>query len=194
MVLRLALWGLRSRWGRFAIHPAFLVPLFLVSFYGVYLSDLDDRLLPTWYGHIGLELLFLASGILFTVPLLSADPLPTKQTYGSRLADIVPEMPLHAFFGVIVMMAPLPVVEFFATPPDSWDLDPMADQVLAGSLAWTYGELPSLLILLFIMAQWHRDDARKAARDEAEAAVRGTPDLDAYNAYLDQLQQRTENR
>ena len=91
-------------------------------------------------------------------------------------------------------MAPLPVVEFFATPPGSWNLDPMADQVLAGSLAWSYGELPSVLILLFIMSQWHREDARNAAREEAEAAVRGTPDLDAYNAYLDQLQQRTEDR
>lgn len=192
LLLRLAHFGLRSRWGRIAIHPALLVPLFLISFYGIYFSDLDDLLLPTWYGHIGLELLFLASGILFTVPLLSAGPLPTKQTYGSRLADIVPEMPLHAFFGVIIMMAPLPVVDFFATPPAHWGIDPIADQVLAGSLAWSYGELPSLLILLFIMAQWHRDDARRAARDDAEAALKGTPELDAYNAYLDQLHRRTE--
>lgn len=59
-VLKLALWGgLRSRAGRWAIHPAFMVPLFLLSFYGVYFSGLADLLLPNWYGHVGLELLFL---------------------------------------------------------------------------------------------------------------------------------------
>lgn len=75
-VLRTALWGLRARWGRVALHPAFMVPLFLFSFYGVYFTGISDALLSTWAGHTGLELLFLASGIVFTVPLISRDPLP----------------------------------------------------------------------------------------------------------------------
>lgn len=156
-------------------------------YYGIYLSGLDDRLLPTWYGHTGLELLFLASGVLFTLPLLSSDPLPAKQGYGGRLLDVAIEMPLHAFFGVVLMMATTPIVEFFATPPASWDLDPMADQKVAGGLAWAYGELPTVLILVFIAHQWFRADTRQARRADAEADLHGTPELDAYNAYLEQL-------
>ncbi|MCW3767323.1 MULTISPECIES: cytochrome c oxidase assembly protein [Paenarthrobacter] len=189
-VLKIALWGLRSRWGRLAIHPAFMVPLFLLSFYGVYFSGIADLLLPNWYGHVGLELLFLASGILFTVPLISADPLPTRQTHFGRMLDIFAEMPLHAFFGVVIMMATAPMVRFFANPPASWNLDVMADQGLAGGLAWSYGELPGVLLLMFILVRWQREEARGWVKADRSAAVAGDPDLDAYNEYLRQLANR----
>lgn len=191
-VLRAAHAGLRSPISRVALHPGFMIPLFLVSFYGVYLSDLADQLLPTWYGHVGLEILFLAAGVLFTVPLISTDPLPIRQTHFGRFVDIFAEMPLHAFFGVIIMMATTPVVDFFAVLPASWNVDPITDQGVAGGLAWSYGELPSVLIVLFILVRWQRDDARKAAAADRDAAVNGTPELDAYNAYIARLNARAD--
>ncbi|UKA69137.1 cytochrome c oxidase assembly protein (plasmid) [Arthrobacter sp. FW306-05-C] len=192
-VLQAAIWGLRSRWGRLAIHPGFMVPLFLLSFYGVYFSGLADLLLPSWYGHVGLELLFLLAGILFTVPLISADPLPTRQTHFGRLIDIFAEMPLHAFFGVVIMMATDPMVEFFAVPPESWNINPLQDQGVAGGLAWSYGELPGVLLLMFILVRWQRDEASGWARSErAVASAGGDADMDAYNQYLQQLANRPE--
>lgn len=190
--LRTAHLGLRSKLGRLALHPSVMIPLFLVSFYGIYLSNLADMLLPTWYGHVGLELLFLVAGVTFTVPLLSTDPLPVEPTHLGRLVDVFIEIALHAFFGVIVMMATTPLVEFFATPPASWNVDPMADQFLAGGLAWAYGEIPTVLLLLLVMMRWQRDDSRKSARAAAEADLHGDHDLDAYNAYLARLSQRKE--
>lgn len=194
LVLRVAHAGLRSPLARLAIHPGFMIPLFLIAFYGIYLSELDDLLLPNWYGHIGLELLFLASGVLFTIPLLSTDPLPVRQTHLGRFVDIFSEMPLHAFFGVIIMMSVAPVVKFFGTPPAAWDIDPITDQGVAGALAWSYGELPSLLILLYIMIRWQRDETRRSRAADTDADLYGSPDLDAYNAYLQRLGSRTETR
>jgi putative membrane protein len=194
-VLRAAFWGLRSRWGRLAIHPGFMVPLFLLSFYGVYFSGIADLLLPNWFGHVGLELLFLAAGILFTVPLISADPLPSRQTHFGRLIDIFAEMPLHAFFGVVIMMATTPMVDFFANPPKGWNLDPMKDQGVAGGLAWSYGELPGVLLLMFILVRWQRDEARGWARAEQATVHAGRDvDMDTYNNYLQQLASRPERR
>jgi putative membrane protein len=186
-VLRLAHAGLRSRLGRVVLHPAFMVPLFLVSFYGLYLSTLDDALLRSWYGHTGLELFFLASGILFTVPILSTGPLPVRQSHAGRLLDMFSEMPLHAFFGVIVMLSTAPVVRLFASPPASWGIDGVADQGIAGALAWSYGELPSLVILLIVLARWQRDEARRTRLADARADAEGAPDLRAYNDYLARL-------
>ncbi|MFS0718907.1 cytochrome c oxidase assembly protein [Arthrobacter sp. 1P04PC] len=194
VVLRAAIWGLRSRWGRLAIHPAFMVPLFLLSFYGVYFSGSADLLLPSWYGHVGLELLFLAAGILFTVPLISADPLPTRQSHFGRMIDMFAEMPLHAFFGVVLMMATAPMIDFFSTPPPQWNVNPMTDQGVAGGLAWSYGELPGVLMLMFILVRWQRDEAKGWARSDRSAATEGTPELDAYNEYLQQLARRPERR
>jgi len=192
--LRAAIWGLRSRWGRLAIHPAFMVPVFLLSFYGVYFSGAADLLLPSWYGHVGLELLFLASGILFTIPLISADPLPTRQSHFGRMIDMFAEMPLHAFFGVVLMMATAPMIDFFSTPPRQWNINALTDQGVAGGLAWSYGELPGVLMLMFILVRWQRDEAKGWARADRSAATEGTPDLDAYNDYLQQLASRPERQ
>ena len=187
-VLRLAIWGLRSPVSRFVLHPGFMIPLFLFAFYGVYLSNLADVLLNTWLGHQGLELFFLAAGTLFTVPLISADPLPQRQSHIGRLFDLFAEMPLHAFFGVIVMMAITPLVPYFASPPAAWGIDPVADQGVAGALAWSYGEAPTLALALVLLARWYRDDTRRAQARDLRIDRIGDPELEAYNDYLRRLE------
>ena len=97
----------------------------------------------SWVGHTGLELFFLATGVLFIVPVLSSGPLPVKQSNLGRCFDLFVEMPLHVFIGVILMMATSPLLSTFTNPPASWNVDLMADQQMAGALAWSYGENPS---------------------------------------------------
>lgn len=189
-VLIAARWGLRSWPGRVALHPALMIPLFLLCFYALYLSDLAGELLSTWGGHLSLELLFLVAGILFTVPVLSRDPLPKPQGHLGRAADMFIEMPTHAFFGVVVMMASAPLVSAFTHPPVSWGVDIMADQGVAGGLAWSYGELPSLIMLVIIFVRWNRDETRKVAAADRRIDVEGNPELDAYNDYLRNLGRR----
>ncbi len=186
-VLRAALLGVRSPGARFLIHPGFSLPLFLLAFYGLYLGGLADIFLATSWGHTLLEALFLISGILFAIPVLSPDPLPRRQTHVGRLLDVFGEMALHAFFGVIVMMAATPLVSAFATPPQSWNVDPVADQQIAGALAWSYGEFPNLIIVLILFHAWFRSDTARSRAADRKADVEGTPELDAYNDYLDSL-------
>jgi putative membrane protein len=157
IVLKVALWALRSAVGRVLLHPALSIALFLLSFYALYLGSLADRLLSTWGGHVGLEVAFLLAGVLFTVPVLSSDPLPRRQRPWGRAVDMFVEMPLHAFFGVIVMMASAPLVDAFSQPPASWGVNVMSDQAIAGGLAWSYGELPSLVLLLIVFTRWERE-------------------------------------
>lgn len=192
LVLRVALRGLRSAAGRALLHPAVGIALFLLSFYGLYLGSLADRLLSTWASHVALELVFLLAGVLFTVPVLSSDPLPRRQRQWGRAVDMFVEMPLHAFFGVIVMMASAPLVATFSRPPASWGVDVMSDQGVAGGLAWSYGELPSLVMLLIVFARWEREE--RGSNDERMLTGRtvAQAQLDDYNAYLARL--RTHDR
>ncbi|MCA0180452.1 MAG: cytochrome c oxidase assembly protein [Actinobacteria bacterium] len=187
LVLRAAHWGLRSRLGKLLIHPGFALPLFLISFYGLYLGAIADAFLATQFGHTTLEVLFLVSGVLFTVPVLSVDPLPRRQNHAGRLLDVFGEMALHAFFGVIVMMAATPLVAAFANPPASWNVDPIADQQLAGALAWSYGEFPNLIIVLILLHAWYLSDTKRSRIADERADKEGTPELDSYNAYLESL-------
>ncbi|WP_433580134.1 cytochrome c oxidase assembly protein [Nocardia brasiliensis] len=185
-VLRAALAGLRSRAARILLSHACTIALFLFSYYGVYLTSLVDTVGGTTAGHLGLEVFFLASGILFIVPVLSVGPLPVRQTNIGRFFDLFLEMPLHAFFGVIIMMATTPMIERFAHPPVSWHVDPMSDQQLAGALAWSYGEPVAFLIVVVFAIRWRRDEERSAAARERANRSADT-ELRAYNDYLAQL-------
>jgi putative membrane protein len=167
-----------------------MIPLFLFTFYGIYLSQIGDAALRTPTGHIWLELLFLASGVLFTVPLISADPLPVRQTHLGRMVDLFAEMPLHAFFGVIVMMAVAPLVPYFGEQGNQLGVDPVVDQQIAGGLAWSYGEAPSLIIALVLLARWYTDDTRRAQARDKRVERDGDPELSAYNEYLERLHER----
>ena len=104
-------------------------------------------------------------------------------------------MAFHAFFGVAFMNAANLVA-------GSWyrelglDVsllpDPLADQRLAGGIAWGFGELPVLLVLAIVFVQWFRSDERESRRRERA----GTSDveLDSYNAYLSRLAARGKRR
>lgn len=130
---------------------------------------------------------FLLSGLLFIIPILSTGPLPVRQTNLGRFFDIFVEMPLHVFFGVILMIASTPMLATFADPPTGWGIDPVGDQKIAGGLAWSYGEPVALLIVLVFARRWSRDEERGNRVADQRAEREGDEDLDAYNAYLRQL-------
>lgn len=184
VLLKFGIFGLRSWIGKVLIHPVFALPLFLFLFYGLYLSDLAGVMLGSVPGHIGLELLFLIAGLVFNATLVPADPLPIPTSYVSRLLHAFFEAGLYAFFGVIVMMATTPLVTAFTNPPAAWGIDPMSDQYLAGGIAWAYGEVPSLAILLVVMVAWSRSEAKNNRFRDREVAAKGDVELDAYNEYL----------
>lgn len=188
-VLIAALGALRCRLSRIVLHPGFTIPLFLLSYYGLYLSDLFDTAAASVGGHLMLQVFFLVSGLLFIVPILSTGPLPVRQSNLGRFFDIFVEMPLHVFIGVILMMAPRTLTNTFAQPPAGWNVDPVADQAVAGALAWSYGEPVALLTILIFAIRWRRDEESESARREADVE-RDDAELAAYNAFLRRLQEQ----
>jgi putative membrane protein len=192
VVLRAAHAGLRNRIARWLLSPWIALPVYLIAFYGLYLAGLADRVLAAPAGHLTLEVGFLVIGILFAIPVLSSDPLPVRLGHGGRALDVFAEAALHAFFGVFLMMATTMLVDYFVAPTLALGMDPLEDQQLAGGLAWSYGEAPTLLMLVYVMHRWFRDDTARAAAADRYADAHGTSELDAYNAYLRTL--RDESR
>ncbi|MET0716690.1 MAG: cytochrome c oxidase assembly protein [Mycetocola sp.] len=183
IALAVALGVLRSPVARFALHPALVIPLVAFCYLGLYLTGAADALLRTWAGHVALELTFLVVGILVATPLLSADPLPRRTSFVLRLVDTIAEMQIHAILGLALILTLTPIVPFFAVPPESWGIDPVLDQSAAGVLAWTYGELPLIIILIVTLARWERRDTKQAATLQTHSDT----ELDQYNEYLRRL-------
>ena len=81
-------------------------------------------------------------------------------------------------------------IDGFAGPTSALGIDPIEDQRLAGGLAWSYGEAPTLLMLIYVMHRWFRDDTAQAVAADRRADAHGDPELDAYNDYLTRLHQK----
>ncbi|MET7849909.1 cytochrome c oxidase assembly protein [Streptomyces avermitilis] len=181
---------LHSRYLRIVTHPAFTIPLFIASLYALYFSPIFDFLMGSEVGHIGMMVHFLAVGVVFFWPIMGVDPGPHRPGYLLRMLELFAGMPFHAFFGIALMMASEPMVSSYKNPPASLAIDALTDQNAAGGIAWAFSEIPSVLVLLALLFQWHGSEQRQARRTDRAADRDGDKELEAYNAYLASLNAR----
>ncbi|WP_236238915.1 cytochrome c oxidase assembly protein [Streptomyces sp. CC228A] len=181
---------LHSRYLRVITHPAFTIPMFIASLYGLYFTPLFDFLMGSRPGHIFMMVHFLAVGLTFFWPIMGVDPGPHRPGYVMRMLELFAGMPFHAFFGISLMMASQPMVNTFLNAPASLGVDPLSDQNAAGGIAWAFSEIPSVVVLVALLFQWYRSEERAARRADRAADRDGDKELEAYNAYLASLQAR----
>jgi cytochrome c oxidase assembly factor CtaG len=182
---------LHSRYMRVITHPAFTIPLFIASLYGLYFSPLFDFLMGSRAGHIAMMVHFLAVGLVFFWPIMGVDPGPHRPGYVMRMLELFAGMPFHAFFGIALMMASEPMVTTFLHPPASLGIIPLDDQTAAGGIAWAFSEIPSVIVLVALLFQWYTSEQRQTRRQDRAADRDGDAELTAYNDYLASLRARS---
>jgi putative membrane protein len=193
---------IHSRVVQFIGNPVVTVILFLGSLSGLYFTPAFDWLMGSMWGHNLMLLHFLAIGMLYFWGVLGVDPSPRRGggfmgTFAKpviRVSELAATVPFHAFFGIVIMMASSLLVGFYAHPPASWHVSPLADQQAAGGIAWGFTELPTLLVLGVLFFQWQRSDARRARTADRKIARFGDVELEQYNARLAALAARDEHR
>ncbi|SCK59085.1 cytochrome c oxidase assembly protein [Streptomyces sp. WMMB 322] len=183
---------LHSRAMRVLTHPGFTIPLFIASLYALYFTPLFDFLMSSTVGHLAMMVHFLLVGLVFFWPIMGVDPGPHRPGYLMRMLELFAGMPFHAFFGIALMMASEPMIATYADPSASLQVTALSDQTAAGGIAWAFSEIPSVLVLLALVYQWHKSDEREARRRDRMADRDGDKELAAYNAYLASLQARQQ--
>jgi cytochrome c oxidase assembly factor CtaG len=106
------------------------------------------------------------------------------------MLELFVPMPFHAFFGVAILMAGSLIVETFAGPPAGWGVDALADQKTAGSIAWSFGEIPTVFVMALVLFSWMGSEERKARRLDRAAERTEDAELAAYNERLRALAAR----
>jgi putative membrane protein len=183
----LLLEALHSRVARALSSPLFTVPLFIASLYGVYFTPVFDALMSNPVGHQIMLAHFTMTGLLFFGPVVAADPWPRTVGHLGRIVELLLPVPFHAFFGIAIMMAGSLVVDTFGRPPAAWGVDPFDDQGVAGGIAWSFGELPTVLVLAAVFFSWSRSEDRRARTLDRTADRTNDAELAAYNARLKAL-------
>jgi cytochrome c oxidase assembly factor CtaG/putative copper export protein len=179
---------LHSPVARLLTHPFVALALFVGSFYALYFSGLFDAALTQHWAHLAMNAHFLLVGYVFYWPLIGIDPTPRSLPPIGKVGLVFASMPFHAFFGIILMMSQTVIgANFYHSLALPWVPDLLADQRLAGGLAWSAGEVPLVIVMLALLIQWYRTDQRLARRLDRKADADGDADLVAYNAMLRQM-------
>jgi cytochrome c oxidase assembly factor CtaG/putative copper export protein len=183
--------ALHSRLSRFLTNPVVATVLFVAGFYGLYLGGLFDTAVGSHMGHVVMNVHFLVSGYLFYWVVIGVDPTPRPIPPLAKVAVVFASLPLHAFFGVVLMSMQKVLGEsFYRSLHLSWHTDLLGDQRLGGGIAWAAGEIPLVVVMIALLVQWSRSDQRTAMRLDRAADRDEDADLAAYNAMLAELARR----
>jgi putative copper resistance protein D len=188
--------AVHSRWSRFVSRPLVALLVYLTSLYLMYFTGMFEWAMRSHFGHLFMTAHFLAAGSLFFWVVIGPDPKPRPLTYPAKVLLYFVSIVFHAIFGLTLMMGTdLIAAGWYTQIAIPWVGDLLADQRAGGGIAWGFGEIPSLIIICVLIAQWARSDEREGRRLDrmAERATEsGHPEDDpheVYNAYLASLDQ-----
>lgn len=185
------LWAVHSPFSRVVTHPFVAAGIFIGSLWAFYFTDLVRWSMYEHLGHEWMIIHFLISGYLFVMSLVGIDPVPYRLPYPGRLITLIAVMAMHAFFGMAIMMQEgLMVAEWFGSMGRTWGPTPMFDQYVGGGIAWSVGEIPTLILAITVAIQWSRDDTKVQRRRDRHADRTGEAELEEYNAKLAALAEK----
>ena len=189
------LWAVHSPFSKVVTHPFVAAGIFILSLWAFYFTDLVRWSMFEHLGHEWMVTHFLISGYLFVLTLVGADPIPYRLPYPGRLITLIAIMAMHAFFGVAIMMQEgLMVADWFGSMGRTWGPDPMEDQYIGGGVAWSIGEIPTLILAITVAIQWSRSDTKLQKRRDRHADRTGEAELEEYNAKLARMAERDRQR
>lgn len=182
------MWAVHTPFSRIVTHPFVAAGIFVVSLWAFYFTDLLRWSLYDHLGHEWMIIHFLISGYLFVMSLIGIDPIPYRLPYAGRLVVLIAVMAMHSFFGIAIMMQTgLFVSEWFGSMGRTWGATPLVDQYVGGGIAWSVGEIPTLILATMVGIQWSRSDDKLQRRRDRAVDRHGDIELEEYNARLAKL-------
>jgi putative copper resistance protein D len=179
--------AVHSRVAAVVTHPLVAGGLFAASLWVFYYSPLFRWSTEDHVGHTWMVLHFLITGYLFAQTLVGIDPVAGRPPYPLRLLLLLATMAMHAFFGLsLVTGTGLLLSDWYGAMGRTWGLSPLADQQAAGGIAWSVGEIPTVLLAIGVAILWSRSDEREARRRDRRADRDGDVELEEYNRMLAQ--------
>jgi cytochrome c oxidase assembly factor CtaG/putative copper export protein len=179
------LWTVHTPVARVLTNPLVAAALFIGSLWVFYYTDIFRWALNDHLGHLWMIAHFVITGYLFVQSLIGIDPVPYRLPYPFRLILLIGIMAMHAFFGISIMsQSGLMLADWFGSMGRTWGVPPLEDQYIGGGVAWSVGEIPTLILAIAVAIQWSRNDDRAQRRRDRHVDRVGDDELDAYNARL----------
>lgn len=183
--------AVHSRFANVISNPVVAAVLFAGSLWAFYYTPLFRWATTDHIGHEWMIIHFLITGYLFVQSLIGIDPVKYRLPYAFRLLLLLGTMAFHAFFGLSIMQSTgLLLADWFGSMGRTWGDSPLVDQQTGGGIAWSVGEIPTVILAIVVAIQWSRSDDRETKRRDRNADRTGEAELNAYNERLQKLASR----
>lgn len=177
--------AVHSKPAGFLTDPLVSAAIFAGSLWVFYFTPLFSWATTDHIGHTWMVVHFLVAGYLFVQSMIGIDPVPKRAQYPIRLLILLATMAFHAFFGISLMTGSgLLLADWFGAMGRPWGVSAIADQQAGGGIAWSVGEIPTVILAIVVAVMWSRSDERDARRLDRQAERDGDADLIAYNEML----------
>jgi len=159
----------RSRAFGVLTHPVVAWVAFVGTMYASHLGPLYEAALesPAW--HAAEHSLFLATALLFWLPVAGETPAPNRLGHGARLLYVALAMPADGFLALAIFSAGRVLYPAYA------GTDALRDQQAAAALLWIVGDLVFLVALILAAVAWKADEEARQRRSEEGHDLRPTP-------------------
>jgi putative copper resistance protein D len=158
----------RSGPARLLTHPVVAWALFFGVLWGVHLTGVYDAALRNPTLHALEHVALLVTALLFWMPIVRADPAPSRLSYPARILYLFVAMPAMAFLGLVLVSARDPLYPMYAQVEGT--ARAIADQQMAGAIMWAGTMVLIVPALAFVLLDWMRADEREARRADERLA------------------------
>jgi cytochrome c oxidase assembly factor CtaG/putative copper export protein len=174
-----------SRYFGVLSNPIVAAVIFAGSLWLFYFTDIFRWATVDHVGHEWMVIHFLLAGYLFASALIGVDPAPYRAPFPMRLIVLLATMAFHAFFGLALLSGTgLLLADWYGAM--GWGTSALDDQQTGGGIAWSVGEIPTVILALVVAIMWARSDEREGRRRDRQADRDGDAELEAYNAMLEE--------
>jgi len=154
---------------RLLANPVVAWAMFFTVLWGVHLTGLYQAALTNQGLHAAEHLALLGTALLFWMPIVRADPVPSRLSHPARILYLFVAMPAMAFLGLVLVSARHVLYATYAQAEGT--ARALADQRAAGAIMWAGSMVMIVPALAFVMLDWMRADEREAARIDARLAT-----------------------
>ena len=172
-----------SRYFGVLSNPVVAAVIFVGSLWAFYYTGIFGWATIDHVGHEWMIVHFLGAGYLFVSALIGVDPAPYRAPFPMRLIVLLATMAFHAFFGLALLGGTgLLLADWYGAM--GWGTSAIGDQQTGGGIAWSVGEIPTVILAIVVAIMWSRSDERESKRLDRQADRDGDAELEAYNAML----------
>lgn len=176
LALRASTRSVRDRWLLPALHSRVLAVVtfpvvgwiaFVAVLWGTHYSPIYDLALLDPRVHIAEHVAYLVAACLFWWPIASPDPLRWRMPTPAKILYVLLQLPQMSFLSVTILTASQLLYPAYLNRSPVYGVDALSDQQASGAIMWLIGDMMFIGELLWLIAQWMREEEVATRREDA---------------------------